>query len=197
MKVYPCFDKPSKTWYAKWRDENGKLKSMRLAHRSDRLRSKKDVRESSEFKAIERQVGGGFTDPTQAKLLLAVARVRGKTKPDSSDKALVERVVSDDTGRNMLLADFVETIYLPFAEASLRGKTVREYRSLWTRYGMAEKVAGLRVSDFETHHGRGILEAIAAQDVSKTTVQHAKFFLSGVFVLAANKGLCKTNPMRE
>ena len=150
-----------------------------------------------DYTTIARQVGDGITDPKQAKLLLAVAQARGKARPDAADTALVERVVSDDTGKNMLLADFVEKVYLPFAGASLRGKTLREYRSLWTRYGMAEKVAGLRVSDFETHHSREILEAIAAQDVSKATVQHAKFFLSGVFVLAPNKGMCKVNPMRE
>jgi integrase len=211
MKVYVCFDKQSKTWYAKWRGNDvrlsgktaddlrvsRKLHSIKIGHKSDRLHSKADVRKSPEFKAIAARVGDGLFDAKQAKLLLAVAEARGKSKPDKADTELVERVVSDDTGKNMLLADFVEKVYLPYAATSLRGKTVREYQSIWTRYGMAEKVSGLRVSDFETHHGREILEAIAAQDVSKATVQHAKFFLSGVFVLAANKGTCKVNPMRE
>src|SRR6516162_1417917 len=200
MKVYVCYDKPSKTWYARWRsvvDGKKKLNNVRLMHRSDRYHSKADVRKSPEFKAIARQVGDGLTDPKQAKLLLAVAEARGKARPDAADTALVERVVSEDSAANMMLGDFVDQVYFPFAEASLRAKTVKEYHGIWKRNGMAEKTAGLRVSDFRTKHGAAILESITARDVSKTTLQHAKFFLSAVFVLATNKGLCDSNPMEH
>lgn len=128
---------------------------------------------------------------------MAVAKVRGKDKPDQLDRALVQRVATDDAAESMMLSTFVETKYWPHAEANLRGKTVREYKSIWTRYSIADKVAGLRVMDFRTKHGAEILESIVADhDVCKSTLQHVKFFLSAVFVLAMNKGYCQSNPMQ-
>jgi len=86
----------------------------------------------------------------------------------------------------------------------VRGKTVREYRSMWMRYHIADLVAGRRVRDFETVHGSTVLKKIAAANLtkdgepklSKSTFQHIKFFLSGVFVLAKNEGYRRgENPM--
>jgi integrase len=162
---------------------------------SDHYRSRKDVEKSAEYQAIVQQVNEGKSQE-QAKLLLAVAEARGKDKPDAMDAAVVERVTSDDASEAMMLTTFVDTVYFPHAEANLRGKTFREYKSIWTRYNIADQVAGLRVKDFRVKHGSEILESIAAKhDVCKSTLQHVKFMLSAVFVLAMNKGLCDSNPM--
>jgi integrase len=193
-------DKKTKCWFARWRtvlpDGSVKHASVRLMHRSEGHRSKSDVRKSDEYKAIAARIGEGNTDEKHAKLLLAVAEARGKTRPDAADAAVVTRVIVDDSADNMLLTTFIDTVYFPFAEANLRGKTVREYKSIWKRYGIAAKVSGLRVCDFRTKHGSEILEAIAAEnDISKSTLQRVKFMLSGVFVLAMNRGLCDANPI--
>jgi integrase len=194
-------DKKTKCWFARWRTvlPDGKVKhsSVRLMPRSETFHSKSDVRKSEGYKAVAEHVGEGHTDPTQARLLLAVAEARGKAKPDAEDAAVINRVIADDAADNMLLTTFVNAVYLPFAEANLRGKTVREYKSIWNRYAIATKVSGLRVCDFRTKHGSAILEGIAAEhDISKSTLQRVKFMLSGVFVLAMNRGLCDANPMQ-
>jgi integrase len=194
------FDKPSRTWFARWRvikpDGTVKFASARLMKRGDKYRSANDVKKSSEYQAIVQQVNTGDTDSTHAKLLLVVAEARGKNKPDATDAAVVERVTADDKSEAMMLTTFVDTVYFPHAEANLRGKTFREYKSIWRRYSIAEKVAGLRVKDFRVKHGAEILESITAKhDVCTSTLQHVKFMLSAVFVLAMNKGLCDSNPM--
>jgi len=191
----------TRLFYARWTeslpDGTRKFHTVPLVRYGDQYRSKGDVEQSPEYKAVVQQVMNGDVDSKHARLLLAVAQARGKAQPDADDTALVRRVTADDAAANTLLADFVEKAFFPDAEARLRAKTVREYRSIWTRYGMAEKTSALRVSDFKPYHGRAILEAIAAQGIRKATLQHAKFLLSAVFVLAVNKGLVDTNPMRE
>ena len=196
-----ALDKKTKCWFARWRtvqpDGTAKHCSVRLMARSAEFRSKSDVRNSDQYKAVAARIGGGQTDEKHAKLLLAVAEARGKVRPDTADAAVVQRVVSDDAANDMLLTTFVEEKYFPYAEANLRGKTLREYRSIWKRYDIAQRVAGLRVCDFRTKHGSEILEGIAAEhDICKSTVQRVKFMLSAIFVLAMNRGLCDVNPMR-
>lgn len=201
MSVSIWFDKKgSRCFFAKWRerkpDGTVKFHAQRLVPYGDKYRSKKDVKNSPEYMAIIQQIAGGDLNSEHSKLLMAVAKVRGKAKPDELDRALVERVRTDDASESMMVKDFVEKFYWPYIETNLRGKTIREYKSIWNRYSLAEKVTGLRVQDFRTKHGAEILESIAAKhDVCKSTLQHVKFMLSGVFVLAMNKGYCDSNPM--
>jgi integrase len=201
--MYVHYNKPTKWFYARWRekqpDGTEKHPSVPLMRRSDKYHSKADVRKSPEYKAVLAQHGETDFDAKHAKLLLAVAEARGKHKPDAQDAAIVQRVVSDDIAENTLLTTFVETVYFPWADANLRPKTVHEYRSMWSRYAIASMASELRVQDFETHHGSEILASIAAKfDVSKTTLQHVKFLLSGIFVLAKNKGLYRgINPVQD
>jgi len=194
------YDKKSRCFFARWRetqaDGSVKFRAVRLMKRSDRFHSKKDVRNSEQYKALIAQLHGGNEDPTRMKLLLAVAEARGRSKPDEQDVALVERAMCDDSANSVLLADFVESVYWPHVESSIRAKTLREYKSIWSRYGIASKVQGLRVRDFRTMHGAEILQIIATNaQISKATLQRVKFLLSGIFVLAMNKGLCDSNPM--
>jgi integrase len=175
-----------------------------LVKYSDQYRSKGDVEESPEYKAVVQRVIGGDVDGKNAKLLLAVAEARGKAKPDAEDTKLVERVTADDADSNMLLKTFVETVYFPEIEgedSKLRGKTVSEYKSMWTRYGIGDSVGGLRVVDFKTKHGKELLKDIADKhDVSTRTIQHVKFLLMGIFRSAKNSGLLdgkSSNPMKE
>jgi len=126
---------------------------------------------------------------------MAVAKVRGKEKPDELDRALVERFKTDDASESMMLSTFVETIYWPHAESNLRGKTLREYKSIWTRYSIAEKVGGLRVKDFRTMHGAEILEKIAVKhDVCKSTLQHVPVIPNLKRLLDAHKASAALGP---
>ena len=63
----------------------------------------------------------------------------------------------------------------------------------------SEVIISARVICSETKHGAEIIKSIAAtHEVCKRTLQHVKFMLSGVFVLAKNEGLFKgINPMTD
>jgi len=165
----------TRMYYARWTeslpDATRKYHMVPLVRYGDQYRSKGDVEQSPDYKAVVQQVVGGDMDATHARLLQAVASARGKTKPDAEDTKLVQRVASDDAAANVLLKTFVEDTYFAYAEDNLRGKTVRKYRSMWTRYDIAGSIAGLRVSDFTTKHGRDILKGIVDKhDVSARTI---------------------------
>jgi integrase len=97
------------------------------------------------------------------------------------------------------LGAFVEDIYLPHTDAYLRLSTSRAYRRIWDSYfrPIADKVL---LRDVRTVHVQRWLEAIAAKhDLSKTTMSHAKAFLSGVFRHAATLDYTdgKLNPVAQ
>jgi integrase len=178
-------DRKTRTWYLRfWQD--GQNKAVRIAKRSDRLASKKDVARSEEYKAALAQLDTGATT-AQARLLIA-AREAG------IDTAVVNRLLLDDAANHVLLTDFVTNTYFPHIEKILRCNTVYEYKNTWSRHRLADKVAGLRVRDFRVKHGADILLEIAP-NVSSRTLAHVKFLLSAIFVLPANKGLREDNPM--
>ena len=97
----------------------------------------------------------------------------------------------------MTLTHFVESIYLPFVEAHKRLSTFHGYRNMWKTY--LKQYGGISLRDFRTVDGERILEAIArACDLTSTTLQHVKAFMSGVFRYAKRQGVINSeNPMRD
>ena len=94
------------------------------------------------------------------------------------------------------LGDFYQRSYLPFVERYKRPSTVRGYRQVWERYFLPLRKsatvelspAGAWMKDVRTCHVQQWLDAIADQHgISKTTLQHIKHFLSGVFRYAAQQ----------
>lgn len=136
-------------------------------------------------------------DPKQARLLRAVAEVRGKAS--AQDKDVVARFIADDAANNVTVSTFVEKSYLPWAESELRNRTAAEYKGMWERYRLSERVGQLRVRDFRTKDASALLQQIFDEyKVGRCTLQHLKFLLSGIFVLAKNRGLFDgENPVRD
>jgi integrase len=168
-----------------WQD--GQNKAVRIAKRSDRLASQKDVLKSPEYAAI--QAKNGATSSAESRFRLAAHELGIQTE-------VIDRLLVDRKGRTILLPDFVEQTYLPHAKKNLRAKTVKEYESIWRGYDIAKKVAGMRVADFRAVNGRQILEAIAAKhELSTRTLSRVKFLLSAIMVHAANCGMREDNPM--
>lgn len=86
------------------------------------------------------------------------------------------------------LAEFSEEFYLPWVERELRASTYKGYRDIWNLY-LSERVGQIRLRRFRTVDARKMLRAIADDcDLAKTTLQHIKSVLSGIFTHAKNEG---------
>jgi len=97
----------------------------------------------------------------------------------------------------MNLKEFVEDIYLPYID-ELRASTRKGYREIWKNH-MSERVGQIRLREFRTVDASRMLKAIAEEhDLSKTTLQHIKSVLSGVFSHAKNEGAFDgVNPVQD
>jgi integrase len=89
---------------------------------------------------------------------------------------------------SMTLSEFVETVYLPWAQIEKRASTHKGYREIWENH-LLKRIGQIRLREFRTVHASKMLRAIAAEcDLTKTTLQHIKAVLSGVFTYAKNEG---------
>ena len=98
---------------------------------------------------------------------------------------------------SMNLKGFVEDIYLPYID-ELRASTRKGYREIWKNH-MSDRVGQIRLREFRTVDASRMLKAIAEEhDLSKTTLQHIKSVLSGVFSHAKNEGAFDgVNPVQD
>lgn len=97
----------------------------------------------------------------------------------------------------MNLTDFVEKVYLPYVE-ELRASTKKGYREIWTNH-ISDRVGHIRLREFRTVDASRMLKGIADEhDLSKTTIQHIKSVLSGIFTHAKNEGAFDgVNPVQD
>jgi integrase len=97
----------------------------------------------------------------------------------------------------MTVTEFVEKIYLPYIE-ELRESTKKGYREIWNNH-IRDRVGHIRMREFRTVDASKMLKAIAEEnDLSKTTLQHIKSMLSGVFTHAKNEGAFDgVNPVQD
>jgi integrase len=89
---------------------------------------------------------------------------------------------------SMTLTDFAEHVYLSYIDAKRRASTRKSYREIWQNH-IKSRVGSLRLREFRTVHASKMLRAIAEEcDLTKTTLQHIKSVLSGIFTFARNEG---------
>jgi integrase len=87
----------------------------------------------------------------------------------------------------MTLTEFVEKVYLPYLEEK-RASTKKGYEEIWNNH-IRDRVGTIQVRNFRTVNAGRMLRAIADEnDLSKTTLQHIKGVLSGIFTHAKNEG---------
>jgi integrase len=87
----------------------------------------------------------------------------------------------------MTLGEFVERIYLPYLTEK-RASTKKGYEEIWTNH-ISDRVGQIQLRKFRTVNASKMLKAIADEnDLSKTTLQHIKGVLSGIFTHARNEG---------
>ncbi len=97
----------------------------------------------------------------------------------------------------MQLKEFVEKSYLPYIEEK-RASTKKGYGQIWKNH-IENRVGNIRLRDFRTVDVSKMLKAIADEnDLSKTTLQHIKGVLSGIFTHAKNEGAFDgVNPVQD
>ncbi len=98
---------------------------------------------------------------------------------------------------SMTLQEFFERVYVPYIQEK-RASTRKGYEDIWRNH-IRDRVGHLRMREFRTVHASKMLKAIANDsDLSKTTLQHIKSVLSGVFTHAKNEGAFDgVNPVQD
>jgi integrase len=146
-------------WFVRYRDRvRQENGSVKLQRRTRRLGSVEEFPTKSDVEMLRTT----FMQKVNA----------GQFSPDSS----------------MTLSQFVESAYLPWVEAERRASTNKGYREIWKNH-IRERVGQIRLREFRTVHVSKLLRTIADEyDLTKTTLQHIKSVLSGVFTYAKNEG---------
>jgi len=133
------------------------------------------------------------TVPKKQAREMALAEAR---KLEQSRPAKPEMVLS--------LGDFVERVYMPFAERELRFWTAKSYKVTWAKhFASRPHLTRMLLCSVHTSDIYAWLQEIVATDKTETgemlgsaTVKRLKSLLSGVFTLAVNLGyLQNRNPV--
>lgn len=98
----------------------------------------------------------------------------------------------------LIIAEYVETYYLPFVESECRPSTFAGYKTLWNMY-LADGLRKVTLRDFRCVDATSLLAGIHSKHgVGRTTLKHIKSLLSGVFTYAKRQGVLDgPNPVRD
>lgn len=146
-----------------------------------------------------RRPDGSVKDQQRAKRL---GRVRDYPRESQIRPLFAEFVRQLNAGRytpesGMTLTDFVERFYFKYIEEK-RASTKKSYMEIWSNK-IRGRVGHIRLREFRTVDASRMLRAIANEnDLTRTTLQHIKGVLSGIFTYAKNEGAFDgENPVRD
>ena len=142
------------------------------------------------FRLGIRQANGSVKMQRTAERLGSVEDFATKADVEAVRMAFMQKVNGAQTSPHpsMTLSEFSEEFYLPWVERELRASTHKGYRDIWNLY-LSERVGQIRLRRFRTVDASKMLRAIADDcDLTKTTLQHIKSVLSGIFTHAKNEG---------
>lgn len=96
----------------------------------------------------------------------------------------------------LTIAEFAQEHWLPWARENCKPSTVAGYETLWKTY-LAPYLPKISLRDFRTVDAANLFAEIhRAKSIGRTTLQHCKSRLSGIFALARNVGaLDSPNPV--
>lgn len=151
------------------------------------------------YRVQVRQEDGSIKLKQRAKML---GRVRDYPRESDVMPLKIEFMQRLNAGKftpdsSMTLKEFVEKVYLPYCK-ELRASTKKGYEEIWNNH-MSDRVGQIRLREFRTVDASKMLRAIAEEhDLSKTTLQHIKSVLSGIFTHAKNEGAFDgVNPVQD
>src|SRR5260370_7796577 len=95
------------------------------------------------------------------------------------------------------VVEFAEGNWLPWARENCKPSTVAGYETLWNAY-LAPYLKEISLRDFRTVDAANLFAQIHRNHkIGRTTLQHCKSRLSGIFTLARNQGaLDAPNPIQ-
>ena len=108
---------------------------------------------------------------------------------------LITKLLAGDSSPDVsTLTGFVELRYLPFVAANKAAATVNGYRQLWEKNW--RPVLGHKIlATLPTADVSNVLTAMARNGHGASSLQHNKWFLSGVFEHAIATGVTTSNPV--
>jgi integrase len=137
--------------------------------------------------------------------MLGLKTTRGRTAPDAIKNAAEDFMrglnrTTVSTDRTITIGKFAKDVFLPYVTAHKRPSTALAYKQIWechlqpqaiTVDGIRRPCSELMVRDMETRDAQEWLEEIvrtSKHPLSKSTLKHCKFTLSGMFRLALQQG---------
>jgi integrase len=104
---------------------------------------------------------------------------------------------------DMPIADFWDTVYLPWAkevnplvnEPNLRASTLAGYEQIWSQH-LREHFVTLTLADYKTPRATEFLTE-KAKTQGRNTVAHIRSLMSGIFTRAVKRGYIEDNPISD
>jgi integrase len=97
---------------------------------------------------------------------------------------------------NLTVAEFYNTVFLPYVRANKELATSRSYERYWGAY-LKDHFNGTKtLASYVPYQGTNFLEQ-CCRKFSTNTVRHIRSAASGIFSYAVSKGYIKANPWRD
>jgi hypothetical protein len=97
---------------------------------------------------------------------------------------------------NMTVAEFFNTVFLPYIKQAKEASTVTTYERYWGAY-LKDHFNGTKtLNSYAPYQGTNFLEQ-CARKFSENTVMHIRAVSSAIFSYATAKGYIKVNPWRD
>ena len=91
------------------------------------------------------------------------------------------------------IADFVDTIYLPWVRANKRASTINGYEKISEKHLKGH--FGKMLLRYQPHHATAFLTKLAEKRMGLNAVKHVRSLMSGIFKHAAALGYINANPI--
>jgi len=133
---------------------------------------------------------------------LGAVTTRGKRPPAEIVDEATRHMSTTNLGqlpgdRIVTMADFVETVYLPWVEQYQRPSTLKGYRQVWRQH-LKPHCGKIWLKDTRTFHVQSWLNAIAKGDLSRNSQKRIQSVVSGIFSLAKQLGYYDgVNPVQD
>lgn len=115
-------------------------------------------------------------------------RTKADVRPLLTEKLRALNEGRTDARSSLTLATFVSEHYDPYARENFKPSTVHGYSKLW-RDALCPRVGEIRLRDFKTVDAANTLAYFAGKGWGRSSLKHAKSFLSGIFTYGKNLGV--------
>jgi integrase len=94
----------------------------------------------------------------------------------------------------LAVADFVDTVYLPWVRAYKRAATINGYEKIWKAH-LKDHFGNVLLRDYQPSDATAFLTKLAEKGMGLNALKHSRSLMSGIFKHAAALGYTNTNPI--